>query len=339
MSAIASGYDILDAIVDELPIAGVIGLVGDVDVSAVSGYLDGRPWCDRNGIEYVGVTSYQLSDARERSMIAALDIDLLLVLGWQRLIPRWLIEHSRLGAIGVHGSSHGIAGGRGRSPQNWALILGDHEFHLSIFRIDERVDSGGVIATRSFPLTAFDDIKSSYYKTGITTAAMLVDAFRSGRLAAGDGDPQSDEALYLPQRTPEDGGIDWRRNTAEIHGFVRSLTRPYPGAATSFAGASVTIWSARPFAMPPETFAAAVPGEVVRAFAQGDLLVRTGDGILLIEDYEFAGGKGVEIAKGTTFTSSDHLAQMEAIASRHEARYPNAPLHPDILAQAGRVLR
>lgn len=334
MAAIRTGYDILDAIIDHLPIAGVIGLDGDVNETTVSGYVNGRGWCAKRGLPFVGVNRYALNDPGERVILTSLEIDLLLVLGWQRLVPGWLIDHCRHGAIGVHGSSHGIAGGRGRSPQNWALILGDPEFHLSIFRLDERVDSGSVLATRTFPLSAFDDIKTSYYKSSLTTAALLVDAYRHDLLVAGRGEEQHGEARYLPQRTPDDGGIDWSRTTTEIHAFVRSLTRPYPGASTMIDGARMTVWVVRPFSITAELGADAKPGEVVAAFWSGDLVVRTGDGLLLLDDFDFHDAPAPAVGKGTVFDSCEHASQMAAIVERHLSRYPDAPLHHDVLAQA-----
>lgn len=124
-------------------------------------------------------------------MLTALPIDLLIVCGWQRLVPPWLIEHAPARVVGSHGSALGIAGGRGRSPQNWALIAGERQFQLSIFFIEPGIDSGPVIDTRTFSYDDLDDIVSSYLKLAIGTAEMLIGAFESDALKAGKGVPQS----------------------------------------------------------------------------------------------------------------------------------------------------
>ena len=57
---------------------------------------------------------------------------------------------SGLGVLGGHGSPDGISGGRGRLPQNWALILGAKRFDLALFKITPGIDDGPIIAKRSF---------------------------------------------------------------------------------------------------------------------------------------------------------------------------------------------
>ena len=81
--------------------------------------------------------------------------------------------------MGAHGSPLGITKGRGRSPQNWALILGLSTFYISIFKIDPGIDSGQIIETRSFTYSDFDDIKTSYYKVCLLTADMIINNLKS----------------------------------------------------------------------------------------------------------------------------------------------------------------
>ena len=95
------------------------------------------------------------------------------VCGWQRLVPDWLIQQARLGVLGGHGSPDGIAGGRGRSPQNWALLLGCSQFVYALFLITEGVDNGPIISQRTFCYRPYDDIQVSYYRASLAMADML----------------------------------------------------------------------------------------------------------------------------------------------------------------------
>ena len=47
-----------------------------------------------------------------------------------------------MGVLGAHGSCDGITKGRGRSPLNWALMIGAKKFEVSIFKISDGVDDG-----------------------------------------------------------------------------------------------------------------------------------------------------------------------------------------------------
>lgn len=329
------GLEVIEQIGDRIPIKGIAGLSERDRDDAISGYRYIEPFCQARGYEYVPVQSYTMGEAGDRDRLLALDLDVLLVLGWQRLIPPWLIEHAKIGAIGVHGSVHGITGGRGRSPQNWALLLGADRFEVSIFFIDPGVDSGDVIATRDFALTPHDDIRTSYHKVGWATVDMLVDAWRNGAIAGRRATPQQEGAKYLPQRRPEDGEIDWTRTTRQIYDFVRALTDPYPGAFSMLDGAKLVVWRARPF-MTTDSPDGHEPGELVSIFADGSFLVRTGDGLLLIEDSVVVPDHGnPSLRKGAILPSASFSEQIRTIATRHRQRYPELEIADDVLRAGG----
>ncbi|MCD7909897.1 MAG: hypothetical protein LUH04_19890 [Clostridium sp.] len=160
MNAGRTGLDCIRMLAPAIPIAGVIGLA-EGNTGDVAGFYNGEDIYKTLGIAYVEVTDYGLRSQDDRARLLDLPIDILFVISWQRLIPQWLIEHCTHGAIGFHGSPWGIEGGRGRTPQNWALILGKSDFSLSMFAITPGVDSGNVLATREFAYTLFNDICSS----------------------------------------------------------------------------------------------------------------------------------------------------------------------------------
>ena len=317
----------------QLKLAGIISLVRAAPGDAISGYRDLTSFAADIGCPLIEVSSYELAAEHDRLQLERLNIDLLIVAGWQRLIPEWLIRRCNVGAIGAHGSADGIFGGRGRSPQNWALIGDAKEFFLSIFWIDAGVDSGAIIDTSSFSLTPFDDIRTSYHKASLLTAQMIADAYASGRLIKSNGTAQDQNGSYLPQRLPQDGAIDWTRSSDEIYNFARALTRPYPGAFSGLPrGGTIVVWRARPFdyACPRRCD----PGEIVFVFDSGDLLVACGRGLLLLEDVEFRSG-GHPPAIGDVLASVDFRLQMQEIIKRHRLKYPRLALSPRITGLTG----
>jgi methionyl-tRNA formyltransferase len=119
---------VADLIGPTIPIAGIIGLEDRPPTEAISGIASVRDYCASKGIPFTPVESYSFSSPRDRDRVLALSISTLLVLGWQRLVPPWLIDHCRGNVIGSHGSWAGITAGRGRSPQNWSLMFGKNRF-------------------------------------------------------------------------------------------------------------------------------------------------------------------------------------------------------------------
>jgi len=324
--------DILDSLLGSgLDVSGVIGLSNRKKSDAISGYNFLKSFSEERGINFFEVSSYSLTEEGDRKLIKNLNIDYLIVAGWQRLIPLWLIRHTRKLVIGFHGSPLGITEGRGRSPQNWSLVLGCEEFYVSIFQIDEGTDSGPIISTRKFQYTQHDNIRSSYHKVSLLTSEMITEFFQSGCDISQIEYQDEKLAKYLPQRLPADGYIDWNRTANEITRFVAALTSPYPGALTKITGRKFKVLEALPFDIfLSEEFTA---GSVVKVFSNADILVRVKDGFILVTELETL-DDNLPIVKGDIFDSYNFNEQMSVIIKRHNDKYPHLPLSTLVLNQS-----
>ena len=320
LNTIGVGVDTLRAVSRQCPIKGIISLSASANTQSISDYVPQNELTKQLGIEHIELDKYSMSSDGDKEKLLALDIDILAVVGWQRLVPEWLISHCKLGVIGIHGSPDGITGGRGRSPQNWSLILGKETFSVSIFKIDSGVDSGDVIDTRIFPLSPFDDIKTSYYKVSCLAADMISECVLKNSLSKTLEKQRESEAFYLPQRLEEDGALDWRRDSIDIYNFIRALTRPYPGAYTTLDGQRVRLWKGRPFSIPMSGDSYQC-GEIIRVFNKNDILVKTKDSFFLIEDYEYDGNS--PLVEGALFESETYQEQISSVIDRHYKKSPD----------------
>ena len=286
-----------------------------------------RAECVRLGLDFIPVHTYNLSSTKDRAALGGLSIDILIVAGWQRLIPDWLIAQCRIGAIGGHGSPWGITAGRGRSPQNWALILQEPAFEISIFFIDAGADSGPVIATRRFPYTPTDDIETSYLKAVLLTAEMIVQNLKNPEELRRRAVVQKGTPAYLPKRIPQDGAIDWNRPAQAVCAFVAALTRPYPGAFTTWRGEKILIWHARPLVMDMDC-SDHVPGRIRLITQSEKFAIEAQDGLILIDEYKAPPGLTLETEM--VLESADFPSQMRDIIARHESANPDQPLASQI---------
>lgn len=329
LNTVTAGVDTLNGIIKDVPVAGLIGLT-PAKSKDVSGFYNMRQYAQERNLPYYEVKSYTLNDNDDKKQLSRLEIDYLLVLGWQRLVPEWLIGQTKHAVIGSHGSPFGITQGRGRSPQNWTLIMGYKNFYISLFKIDAGIDSGKIIDTKGFELTEFDDIDSSYYKASLLTAQMYKNFFTRTNLDF-KLQEQHEIPAYLPQRLPEDGALDWSRSSEQIRNFVRALTRPYPGAFTNIDSAKVVIWKVRLFVL-KDWKERSKPGEILFMFNDGKFLVATGDGYLVVEEFEAT----VPLKTGMVFNSVSFAQQMENIFNRHREKYPDLPISSHLLDFAGK---
>src|SRR5688500_7630821 len=111
----------------------------------VAGFEDLHDFCTEHGIEVYVARRYDLKSPEDQEFFEQRALDALLVTGWERLIPAAALRTLRCGAFGMHGSPRGLPFGRGRSPLNWSLILGETAFHTSLFRYSPGVDDGDIV--------------------------------------------------------------------------------------------------------------------------------------------------------------------------------------------------
>ncbi len=316
LNATLNGKLLSEILCEKLKIKGLITLDESAS-SQTNEYYDYTEFCKERGVECIKLSSYGSLSENERSMIECLDMDLVIVASWQRLVPDWFINKCSIGVIGAHGSHAGITMGRGRSPQNWALMLGQRNFDLSIFWIEPGVDNGAVIDSRKFEYSDTDDILVSYVKINLCKAEMILDNINNGRISRKEGTPQSVEGYYLPQRKKEDGMIDWNRSADDIYNMVRALTKPYPGAFTVYANNEFKIWSAKPVHLKDcRIYDGAKNGTVLSILGES-ILVKCKEDLLLIEEMT-----GMDLIRaGIVFKSADYKEQMRTIVDRHKSKY------------------
>lgn len=301
----------------------VVGLLPDPDkTQEISGFVDITTFCRENNLCYYQATSYDLNSKEDQNFFNEIDFGILLTIGWQRLIPEYLLKKAKIASIGLHGSPEGITAGRGRSPQNWALIRQAKEFRLALFCLEIGIDSGPVILEKSIHYSLFDDISTSYKKIALASAE-LIREFLEDLSLLHNAKSQSACASYYPKRIPSDGFIDWHRSTFDIYNFVRALTKPYPCAQTTQNKHKIAIIKCVPFDEKE-----GIPGVIDFVFEDDSFLVFCRDGRLLVSDY-YCNEKW-EPAKNDMFVSVDFHGQLNEIVKRHTNKYPDLKISDHI---------
>lgn len=251
----------------------------------VSGFKGLSVLTEKYGIPVFEADSYFLTDEKTKKFMEENQFEIGISMGWQRLIPKEVLDKFRYGVYGFHGNCGYLPFGRGRSPLNWSIIQGDTRFNLNLFRYDENADSPNVFATEMFSLTVHDDIRTAQYKNMICSKNLirkLLKAYEEKNIVIRTESKDFDS--WYMKRTAADGKIDFRGRTRDIYNLIRGVAAPFPGAFAMCAGEKVTVWEAHPFDEMID-FSAYAPGEVVDVF-DGKLVVRTVDGSLLIDRYE-----------------------------------------------------
>lgn len=241
----------------------------------VSNYLDVSKIY--NGEIYYA-KKYNLKSAEDVNFFEQKRFDVGFILGWNRLIPKEIIDTFKYGIYGFHGTPFKLPKGRGRSPTIWAIALGYKEFYLHMFKINEGIDEGEIYGTKKIEIYETDTIKFFHLKTSYAAYELIMENLEN--ITSGKpGIPQEGTPVYFRRRDEKDGKINWNFPTKRIYDLIRAITKPYPGAWTTLNGEKIRIWEAVPFSK--YFFENKKPGTICAVFDEG-FVVKTGDGSILI---------------------------------------------------------
>lgn len=252
-----------------------------------------------------------INDEQTLQLLAELNPDLLLVIGWSQILSSAALATARIGAIGAHASL--LPRNRGSAPVNWAIIRGETTTGNTLMWLADNVDEGHIIDQIEFPISPYDTCETLYQKVAESNHVMIQRTLP--KLLAGErpGRPQphADEPL-LPRRRPADGVLDWYQPALHVYNFIRALTRPYPGAFSFLEGRRWTIQSAAllPVVSQEQHAPGTVIGPVVSPVPEAcGQLVSCGSGSVILLEVETDDGT---VLKGNDLSNCDWTGKVWA---------------------------
>ncbi|TDW74647.1 methionyl-tRNA formyltransferase [Curtobacterium sp. PhB25] len=224
--------------------------------------------------------------------IAALDVDLGVIVAYGALLRRPALAAPRLGWVNLHFSD--LPAYRGAAPVQRAVMAGDTRTAASVFQLVEALDAGPVFAADPFeidPEATAGEVLAAMAESGAETVARVVDAIAAGTAVATE---QTGEPTLAPKTTIDDGRIDFGAPAAVVHARLRGVT-PEPGAYAHLGETRVKLLrSNRLTGGPADPAPQLAPGAL--ALHGGRLLVGTGDTPLALLEVQPAGKKAMDAA-------------------------------------------
>jgi methionyl-tRNA formyltransferase len=176
----------------------------------------------------LGLEVYQpdrIRDLEVGERLQRLQPDLLVVVAYGQIIPASVLSIPRHGAVNVHASL--LPRHRGAAPVAHAILAGDGETGVTIMRMDEQLDHGPVLATRTTPVGAREDAVVLTSRLAVMGAELLVETLaRLEQVTPVEQDHA--RATLAPRLRREDGDADWSMEAEELDRRVRAL-QPWPG--------------------------------------------------------------------------------------------------------------
>jgi methionyl-tRNA formyltransferase len=174
-----------------------------------------------------------------RDQLTGLKPDAIVIVGYGRLIPQWMIDLPPLGNINLHASL--LPKYRGAAPIQWAIARGETVTGVTTMKIDAGLDTGDILLQREVAINSDDTAETLAPKLATVGAGLTVETLQG--LQKGSIHPRAQDhakATLAPILKKEDGLIDFSSPAQEILNRLRGF-QPWPGAFTHFRGKSLQI--------------------------------------------------------------------------------------------------
>ena len=206
----------------------------------------GRIYLDDISLKH-NVPLIKINNVNDSAVIEAIkqyDIDWMFIIGWSQIAKQDLLNAPQKGCIGMHPTL--LPKGRGRASIPWAIIKNLEKTGVSMFKLDEGVDTGDILGQIVIPLTASITATELYEKVNDAHIALIEKYWNSlvndtVQLIKQD----EKDATEWPGRHPKDGLLSPEMTMKEAERLVRAVTHPYPGAFYFKDGHKVIVWKAK----------------------------------------------------------------------------------------------
>ncbi len=239
----------------------------------------------------------------DREAFRALNADVAVVVAYGLLLPKAILEGTRLGCYNGHASL--LPRWRGAAPIQRAIMAGDAETGMMVMKMDVGLDTGPVALTARIAIGETMTAGELHDALSEAGAALMVEAM--AKLEAGDLPltPQAEEGvLYAAKISKEETHIDFAKPAKDVHNHIRGLS-PFPGAwfEAEIAGKVERIKVLASALVEGEGDAGTVIGE--------DGTIACGSGAVRLVRLQKAGGKplpATEFLRGTPLPVGLRLA-------------------------------
>jgi methionyl-tRNA formyltransferase len=179
-----------------------------------------------------------------REEFVALNADLAILAFVTQIVPPQVFSVPRLGSICFHPSL--LPKYRGASAINWALIKGEAVTGLTLFWVDQGIDTGPILLQKEVRVEPDDTTGSLYFNKifplGVDAVGEAVDLINAGNPPRIVQDES--RANYDPICNDKHAKIDWSKPAQEVYNLIRGCD-PQPGAHTTYNGKLVRVFDAR----------------------------------------------------------------------------------------------
>lgn len=221
--------------------------------------------------------------------------DLMVVAAYGLILPEWVLALPAHGCFNIHASL--LPRWRGAAPIQRAIEAGDAQTGVTIMQMDQGLDTGDMLLTRTIPITETLNAALLHDELAALGATAIVEAIAALKRGTLTAQPQPDDGVtYAAKLDKSESALDFNQPAVALARRIRAFN-PVPGSTMALPGLkdAVKVWNA--VAMPEATASAdsVQPGQVLQAGPHG-IDIATASGVLRLLELQKAGGKRQPVA-------------------------------------------
>ncbi len=220
--------------------------------------------------------------------------DVAIVVAFGQFLKDSLLSTIELGFFNVHASI--LPKYRGAAPIQHALLNGEKETGVTLFKIDKGMDSGKVAIikkTKIDPLDNFDTLSEKLSEMG---AQVVKDFLENPNLPLKS---QEGKPSRAPKISIENTFIDWNKTAEEVGNKIRAFDST-PGARTRFKGVLVKLFGFKGISKSNS----GKPGKILNIHSHA--LIACGKGAIMVEKIQFPSKKVITFGEAKNGRKIDH---------------------------------
>jgi len=169
-----------------------------------------------------------LNNDEEYNFIKSLSADIAVVVAYGKLIPKNILKTTKLGFINIHASL--LPKWRGAAPIQRAIMNGDKKIGVSIMKIEEKLDSGPVLASKELALDQRAIYGEIQKKLSLIGSDLLIESLKN--IENGKAkfiDQVHSDSTYAKKIDKNETKINWSLDANKVIAHIHGLS-PNPGA-------------------------------------------------------------------------------------------------------------
>lgn len=161
-------------------------------------------------------------------LIKKLNVDVVLSINFLNLIPSSFLNHFKFGVLNAHFGD--LPKYRGNACPNWAILNNEKQVFLTIYKMDEGLDSGPIYLKKKIKINSQTYIKNIFDWGANEMPLMFLDTIEKIKKGIKPKQQSINKILRCFPRKPEDSRINWNDDAEKIHKLIRASSEPLEGS-------------------------------------------------------------------------------------------------------------